>query len=166
MKRNTLYALVGGLLVGALFLSYSRANRFEERARDAERFNSEQKHVIKVLRDDLADAQKRIERGVRNIVETDTSNPPPDSCKPNLVARDKVIADQRAALLLAGRVNTSLQASNDTLAAALHARPGALLRLPFLTIGQPKLGAFAGISTTGKPVAGVGVTIPISLGGN
>lgn len=180
MRRLT-YALVGGVvvLIALLSLSYSRANRFEQQARDALKFGAQQRNANRVLQDALNDALARagkrdtvLVRDYKNISEVDLRNPPPDSCKPNLAARDKAIADQRTqildlhtALALARRMAANSDAAADSALGVLRARPGPLLDLGFLAIGAPKLGVFAGLCGGGRACYGAGVTLPIRIGG-
>lgn len=180
MPRHT-YALIGVViaLVGLLSFSYFRSNRFEREARGATKFANEQRHANAILNDLLTDTESRVaERNTvlahdsTTIAETDLRNPPPDTCKPNLAARDRTIADQKdqitdlqTALAIARRMLTNSDSARDGLQRALDARPRPLLSLPFLEIGLPKLGAFAGVCTNGGLCGGAGVTIPIHIGG-
>lgn len=180
MPRFT-YALVGGViaLVGLLAFSYSRSNRFEQQARDATRFAHEQRDANKILNDQLtaseARAQKRapvIADDRKRISEVDVSNPPPDTCSPNIAARDQTIADQQdqildlsTALARSRQISANSDRAADSLQKALDARPKPLLRLPFLEIGLPKLGLFGGVCVNGGLCGGAGVIVPIQIGG-
>jgi hypothetical protein len=175
--------LVGAAIAVAVLGAWSYVARaeFEKRARSAERFAAEQRHVIQMKDDEIAELSRRrearapvIERDRTAIATADAANPPPDSCQPNLAARDKTIADQAAqiaddsAQLAAEHVaRAELQRAHDALAAALASRPkSALLRLAFLEIERPALGPFIGLNADGKVVTGVGISIPIRIGGH
>lgn len=174
--------LVGAAIAVALLGAWSYVARsdFEQRVRAAERVNADQRHIIKMKDDQIAElTQRRAARAVviRNdrtaIAVVDAANPPPDTCKPNLAARDKTIADQAAqiaddeAQLAAERAaRAALQTSRDALQAALDSRPKSLLlRLAFIEIGKPALGPFVGLGSEGRVVRGIGVVLPIRIGG-
>jgi len=180
MPRST-YALVGGVvaLLGLLALSYHRSSEFERRAQAAEEFAAAQKKANAVLALDLRDALKRAEhrdsviaRDTRDVRDVDLTNPPPDTCAPNLAARDRLIADQRnqiadlyIATARARQMEANSRVAADSLREALRKRPRSLLNLGFIEIGQPKLGAFAGLCADGRPCYGGGVVVPIRVGG-
>lgn len=176
---NPVVSGVAVVLAILLALSYRSGNQFEQRARDAERFASAQRNANAILNDQLSDALARaakrdtvIKHDSISVAAIDVANPPPDTCKPNLAARDKTIADQKAqildlntALARAREIGYNAQQAADSLQTALHARPRALLDLGFIEIGQPKFGAFAGLCSTGQWCYGGGLTFPIRLGG-
>lgn len=177
----------GAVLVGAAIAvailgawSYVARSEFEHRARDAERVAADQRHIIKMKDDQIADLERKratratvIREDRTAISVVDAANPPPDSCKPNLAARDKTIADQAAqiaddeAQLAAERAaRAALQKAHDSLKAALASRPkSAFLRLAFIEIEKPAFGPFVGLDSSGRVVHGIGITLPIRIGG-
>lgn len=174
------HALAGGviLLVVLLAYSYHRSSGFEQRAVNAERFATDQKHANEILNDQLTDALKRVAHRDTTIVHDsiavaaiDSASPPSDSCKPNLAARDHLIADQKdqildlqTALARAREMQVNSQRSADSSLAALKSRPHNLVNLGFLKVGMPKLGAFAGVCQNGLCYGG-GVILPLQIGG-
>lgn len=158
--------------------SYASRIEYERRARSAERFAADRSKQIAVLDDEMARlvraSVKRdtviLERA-KEVQRVDVLNPPPDTCRANLAVRDSLIADQgsqienyRSQIENTVRARALLEASRDTLAAALAARSKGLLRLPFLEIGKPAIGPFVGMCGSGT-CAGIGVVLPIRIGG-
>lgn len=174
--------LVGAAIAIAVLGAWSYAARteFERRATAAERFASDQRKIIKMKDDEIADLQRRrnaraevIREGRTAVAVVDAANPPPDSCAPNLAARDKTIADQDAQIADDGRQiaaererNDALQRSHDAIEAALASRPkSVLLRLAIIEIGKPAIGPFIGLDSGGDIRTGVAIVLPIRIGG-
>lgn len=179
MRRHWPWLVVVALAVWGAW-SYASRVEFEKRARSAERFASERVKAVAALDGVIARlAATSVRRDTvileraKEVRRVDATNPPPDTCRANLAVRDSLIADQGAQLdnfreqiALAAEARRFLQASHDTLAAALAARPkGLLFRLPFLEIGKPALGPFVGVCQGGHTCIGLGVVVPIRIGG-
>lgn len=177
MKRALAWVGAAALAAVTIWALTSRSG-FEDRARDAEAFAADQRRNQRVLEDEIARLTGRVRQRDTVILEraeavreADSTNPPPDTCRPNLAARDALIAEQAAQIAdlksldsVNARLRRDLVAARDSLAAALGSRPRGL-RLWVVDIGPPVPGAFAGVGLNGRPTAGVGITLPVRIGG-
>lgn len=165
MQRSH-YVLLGIVLTVAGLLAFSavRSSQFERKARDAERFLMRVQQENAVLAKRVAKRDTVIVRARAIYKEIDKVNPVPDTCRPNIEARDRVIEAQADQILDLGTALARATQATDTLAAALRARPKPLLNLGFIEIGLPKLGVFAGACSDGLCV-GAGIVVPLKIGG-
>jgi len=166
-------AVIGGVIAYAAH----RAAQYEEALRRAEQYDDSVRVEIarlRLQRDSLrAQADRRdtvIVRQVKEVAAIDLSNPPPDTCRPNLAARDALLATQgaqidnlREQISVLGDENRLLEGARDSLRTALAKRPGFVFRLPGIEIGKPEFGAFIGYCGGGYPCAGAGVILPFRL---
>jgi hypothetical protein len=164
-----------GALVAAVVLAYPllRMSAFEKRAQRAEAASavlSEQARELQHVADSLAHLAPDtvVQRLTKYVYKIDSINPPPDTCRPNLAARDSLLAALRGkktadslsftgALAAERAANAALTAANDTLSRALAARP----RLnPVISFGpRAEVGVWVGFDKTIQPRLGVGISI-------
>lgn len=133
------HALLFGLVVvGAVLLAeLALTGRWEQRAREALAQRDSITRVVDSLslqRDSLLKVKARIHRVVvtrrDSIRIVDSLTPAPSGCQPNLAIRDSVIAAQGRelhadSLIISTQAEqlAAVRLSNDSLAAALRARP-------------------------------------------
>lgn len=167
--------------LGALAVHQCSARAdFERRAESAERFVADQRRQIRVLDDEIDGLRGRVVRrdtvladAFSEIARADSAlGRVADTHVPSISSRDRAIAlltaqvaDLRSALAASEEARALERASTDSLSSALAARGGALVSLPFVEIGKPSPGVFAGMCLGGRACAGVGVTIDFKIGG-
>lgn len=163
---------VAVLVAGAAVVRLWRADEYEQRAKAAEARAETQRATADSLFDlatQLLQKSQRADTVTRRRAErvrvVDSTNPPPVSARPNIAARDSLIADLtmqrdslRAAAQLYARAAAVLRASHDSLRRVLKDRPAAR------RLHGPSVGLGVGLGLCGdRPCASIGLTL--NLGG-
>ena len=174
-KVNAKVAGIIGAIAVAIVIAYPllRMTAFEKRAQRAEAASAVLADQAKQLQH-VADSLSHIapdtvvQRLTKYVYKIDSISPPPDTCRPNLAARDSLIVALRTrksadsvsfvgALNAERQANALLTAANDTLKRALDARPKLN---PVISFGpRAEVGAWVGFDKALQPRLGVGISI-------
>ena len=158
-------------------LAFKRAETFERRAQRAETVAALLRPQIDSLQasvDSLQRVTTRRDTVIKvlrhNVFVIDSLSPPPDTCRPNLAARDSVIAEQgrqvedlTQALHSERRANILLRQALDSALAALAVRPKYFPRFLGPNLG---LGVAVGVDPTTilkhpQPEVRIGISLNI-----